>query len=213
MTDAMTESPASLPSPAKRQLIHTREITCQGFLREDGLWDIEGHITDVKTYPFENPWKGTLNPGDPVHNMTLRLTVDEELVIRDAVALMEDTPYGICTQAAPNFARLAGLKIGKGWRGKVREVLGGTQGCTHLVELLVPLATTAFQSIRPYQRHRLKQSLEAGDTDETGRRPFQIDTCYAWAGNRDVVRRYLPDYFTGDAPDWMDEEENRTAGD
>lgn len=208
----MTSSPtpvseSSEAQPVRRELIHTRDITCKGYLREDGLWDIEGYITDTKTYPFENPWKGMMEPGDPIHNMVLRLTVDEDLVVREAEATMMDTPYEICPQVAPNFARLVGLKIGKGWRKRVRELLGGIEGCTHLVELLVPLATTAFQSIRPYQRYRLKQSLEAGEDDPTVRRPFQIDTCHSWAAHRDVVRRCLPDYYTGDAPAWIDPEE------
>ena len=68
-----------------------------------------------------------------------------------------------------------------------------------MVELLSPLATTAFQTIIPYQRFLQRQSLKAGEEDTTTRRPGQIDTCYSWAGNREVVRRYLPDFYTGEA--------------
>ena len=35
-----------LSPPVGRQHLHTRRVTCQGFFREDGLWDIEGRITD-----------------------------------------------------------------------------------------------------------------------------------------------------------------------
>ncbi|MBT8434953.1 MAG: DUF2889 domain-containing protein, partial [Gammaproteobacteria bacterium] len=31
-----------LTKPVKRKLAHTRVVTCQGYRREDGLWDIEG---------------------------------------------------------------------------------------------------------------------------------------------------------------------------
>ena len=43
-----------LSQAAPRQHIHTREIVCRGYLRDDGLWDIEGSICDVKTYSFDN---------------------------------------------------------------------------------------------------------------------------------------------------------------
>ena len=33
-----------LSKPAPRKHIHTREIKCLGFEREDGLWDIEGRL-------------------------------------------------------------------------------------------------------------------------------------------------------------------------
>jgi hypothetical protein len=33
----------------KRRHLHTRTVTMQGFAREDGLWDIEGRMTDAKT--------------------------------------------------------------------------------------------------------------------------------------------------------------------
>ena len=40
-----------LSTSAPRQLMHNRAIECRGYQREDGLWDIEGHLVDTKTYP------------------------------------------------------------------------------------------------------------------------------------------------------------------
>ena len=40
-----------LSTPAPRQLMHNRAIECRGYQREDGRWDIEGHLVDTKTYP------------------------------------------------------------------------------------------------------------------------------------------------------------------
>lgn len=187
-----------LSSPAPREPIHTRKITCQGYLREDGLWDIEGHITDTKTYEWDNPFLGMLEPGTPIHQMWIRLTLDPALEVRAVETAMDHSPYPICPEVLPNFQRLIGLRIASGWRRRVREHLGGVEGCTHMVELLSPLATTAFQTIVPYQRRLKRMSLEEGETDGTTRRPRQIDTCYSWAGNREVVRRYIPDFYTGE---------------
>ena len=45
-----------------RKPIHTRSIECKSFFRPDGLWDIEGHLTDIKGYPFFNKFRGEVEP-------------------------------------------------------------------------------------------------------------------------------------------------------
>ncbi len=190
-----------LSPAAPREPVHTRTVQCRGYLRQDGLWDIEGHITDVKTYSMDNPWRGVIEAGVPIHEMWIRLTIDESLAVRAVEVSMEHTPYAICPEVGANFQRLVGLQIRAGWRRAVRDRLGGTEGCTHMVELLSPLATTAFQAILPHQRQRIRNELPAGQDDPTVRRAHQIDTCYAWSSKREVVRRYLPDHYTGDAGD------------
>ena len=62
--------PLSPPQP--REHMHTRDITCTGYRRADGLWDIEGHLTDTKTYAFTNDERGEVPPGVPVHEMRIR---------------------------------------------------------------------------------------------------------------------------------------------
>jgi len=46
--------PLSAPSP--RDPIHRRHITCEGFRRADGLVEIDGHITDIRPFPFHGYW-------------------------------------------------------------------------------------------------------------------------------------------------------------
>ena len=74
-----------LSPPVRRQHLHTRRVTCQGFFREDGLWDIEGRITDTKSYEHANEWRGALKPGELVHDMSIRLTLDHKFTIVDEV--------------------------------------------------------------------------------------------------------------------------------
>ncbi|MGH7035691.1 MAG: DUF2889 domain-containing protein, partial [Stellaceae bacterium] len=47
-----------LSAAAPREPIHTRQIECRGFRRADGLWDIEGHLIDTKSYAFQNEHRG-----------------------------------------------------------------------------------------------------------------------------------------------------------
>ena len=53
------------PPPAPRTHLHNRAIDCQGYLRDDGMWDIEARIVDTKTYVIENRWRGDLERSAP----------------------------------------------------------------------------------------------------------------------------------------------------
>jgi hypothetical protein len=180
-----------LSTPVGRKPMHTRTVTCRGYLRDDGLWDIEGHLVDTK--PFDIPSEdrgGTIPAGAPLHEMWIRLTVDTDLLVHDAEACTDHGPYGICGNITGNFKRLKGLTIKSGWTLKTRQLLGGTQGCTHLVELLGPVGTTAFQTIYAARVRR-----EAGKA--LTQRPGLIDSCHAYAADGPIVLRRWPQFHTG----------------
>ena len=184
-----------LSPPTGREPIHTRVVECRGFRRADGMWDIEGHLTDTKSYDFDSQFRGTVGAGTPVHQMWIRLTVDDGLIIRDVEAVTDHSPFPICGGITGNFARLKGLSIRPGFNAKVRELLGGVAGCTHLVEMLGPVATTAFQTIYPY-RERLRR--ERGETAPSPRRLNLIDSCHGWSAKQAVVKELYPELYTGD---------------
>ncbi len=184
-----------LSTSAAREQLHTRQVECRGFRREDGLFDIEGRITDTKSYSFENHDRGTVPAGEPVHDMWIRLTIDEEMTIEAVEAVTDYGPYRICPDVTPNFQRLVGLRIGPGFHKRALAAVGGVHGCTHIVDLLRPVATTAFQTMGPVRR---KRAETAGDT---GKPPPLLNTCYAFRSDSPVVERRWPDFFTGDAAD------------
>ncbi|MCB2002543.1 MAG: DUF2889 domain-containing protein [Rhodoferax sp.] len=68
-----------LPPPVEREHIHTRRVVSRGYLRADGLWDIEAGIEDTKTYFARNADGRERQPGEPIHHMQVRLTLDDTL--------------------------------------------------------------------------------------------------------------------------------------
>ena len=132
-----------LSEPVAREPLHTRVIEMCGYIRDDGLWDIEGRLTDIKSYGFDGDFRGWVEPETPVHDMWIRLTVDDDLVIRACEASTDHHPYAVCPAITPAFAALAGIRIGVGWMREVRQRVGGRKGCTHLVEMLAQLGTVA----------------------------------------------------------------------
>ena len=185
-----------LSSPKKRKLIHTREIRCMGYEREDGLWDIEGSITDTKTYSFDNLDRGQVNAGTPVHDMHVRLTIDTNLIVKEAEASTESAPFNICPVMNNKIKNLEGFKITSGWRQNVREAVGGIKGCTHINQLLTgPLAATAYQAIIPKQEPTKNKRKK--DLNEEKKRPLLINTCHAFDANGENVKRLWPNFYEG----------------
>lgn len=189
-----------LSAPAPRRAMHRRLIDCQCFLREDGLWEIEAHLVDTKPYTLVDWRRGALTPGMPVHDMTIRMTVTEAMEIRAIEAVADHAPFQPCFDVPAVFQRLVGEKIGPGWRDRVRRRIGRTEGCTHMLELLDPLATSAYQAMSAGRDPDGKGSMEAyrAAGEATGKRPFFIDGCHAWRADGPVVAEIFPE-FTGPA--------------
>jgi hypothetical protein len=174
-----------LDPAAPRQPLHRRSIEIQGYRREDGLFDIEGHLVDTKPYDFKLA-AGVRAAGEPVHGMWLRITVDRQLNIVDAAAAMDAMPYvEHCDRIVPAYKVLIGLAIRPGYHQRVKELLGGVRGCTHVTELAASLATAAFQTMAG-------QRVQDPDA-----KPFQLGRCHALAETSPAVGRYYPKWYKG----------------
>lgn len=184
-----------LSPPVSRENMHTRTISCQGYRRDDGLWDIEGCLRDSKSYPFENAHRGRLAPGDPVHEMWVRLTIDDEFVIQAVDVASDAGPFMECADITPNFQTLVGASVGPGWSRTIRSRVGGIGGCTHINELLGRLGTVAYQTIYPL---RMRAAKAAGKTRDPDKRPRLLNSCYAYRADGQVVREWYPKFYTGD---------------
>jgi|SRR5882672_11281432 len=176
-------------SAVERELRHSRRVRYEGYKRADGLWDIEAHLTDVKNHDF-NLKTGIRRAGLPVHEMWLRITIDRELNVLDAVASSDAVPYpGGCENAPPAYRQLAGLNLRKDFRKAVRERLGGVRGCTHITEMLAGMPTAAIQTF----------SGEMPEDRDDGKKPFQLDQCIALDTSGATVKKWYPKWFKGKA--------------
>lgn len=170
-----------------REELHHRDVDMRFYRRNDGLFEIEGRLVDTKTHAFRRLLaEEDAPPGHHLHDITVRLVPDAELLVHAADARMSATPFHICLGAANALQALVGLSIGAGWNKRVRELLGGVVSCTHIVELLGPMATTVLQGMLPLR------IVSSGDLENDAKRRFHVDSCYAFAAEREVVFRLLP---------------------
>jgi hypothetical protein len=114
------------------------------------------------------------------------------MVIHDVEAQTDAGPYPLCGAITPNFKRLIGLKIGAGWRQEIRARVGGIEGCTHMVELLGPLGTTAFQATG-----RAREAYNAGKPNL--KKPYQIGSCHMYSEDSPAVIERWPEWAPGGA--------------
>ena len=174
-----------LPDAARREPLHRRSIEIHGYKRDDGLYDVEGHLVDTKPFDFKLA-AGIRPQGTPIHEMWLRVTIDRNLVIVDVAAATDAAPYGgECATITPDYRKLVGVAIRPGYTQKLKDLFGRTRGCTHITELCGAIATAAFQTLAG-------QRVQPAD-----KKPFQLDKCHALDTTGAAVARYYPKWYTG----------------
>ena len=180
--------PLSTPSQPRKRL-HSRHVTYEGFQRDDGLFDIEGHIVDVKDQDV-TLLSGLRPAGEPVHDMWVRVTIDRSFEIRDIEAHTDRMPYpGACDRIGPAYRALIGANLVSGFRKRLHDAMGHVHGCTHLTEMLGYLPTAAVQTFAGLRKRE----------DEGTDKPFQLDRCHALETTTETVRRYYPKWYRGAA--------------
>jgi len=179
-----------LPDSGPREELHIRQIDMRGYRRPDGMFEIEGRVNDRKTYDLQLASGRRIGAGDFIHDMWVRLVIDDNLLVHDVLAVSDSIPMRVCGEAPPSQAERLGLRIAAGWTNAVKRRLGGVASCTHLMELLIPLGTAAFQSLSAVRNARPDQLDASG-------KPTKIGSCYAYHPAREGVLKRWPQHYTG----------------
>lgn len=173
------------PAAPTRQLKHRRQIDVQVYSRGDGLWEVDATLSDVKTRDTKMA-TGVRPAGQPIHDMLLRLVVNEQFDIVEAGSDTRWMPYeGACGKHGDAYGRLVGLNLMQNFRAAMRERVGGVLGCTHLTELAQVLPTAVVQAFAG-------EVIDTQGRADNAQRPFQIDRCHALRADGDTVRQYYP---------------------
>ena len=180
------------PAAPQRQLKHRRQIDVQVFACGNGLWEVDAVLTDVKTR-VAHMAEGPRAPGTPIHDMLLRLVVNEQLDVVAAGSESRWVPYaGVCDEHGDVYTRLVGLNLLQDFRKQLRQRVGGVLGCTHITELAQVLPTAVVQAF-------------AGEVIDTrgmaagAAKPFQIDHCHALRSSGEAVRLHYPRWYRAPA--------------
>lgn len=177
----------TLSAPVARHKNHQRTITLDGYVREDGLFDIEAELIDTKAYSFPSRAHGEIKKGEALHHMHVRVTVCENFEVKAAEAVTYAGPYHECPQGAKAIENLVGKTIQPGWKKIVQRAMGGQQGCTHITELMGPVATIAFQTIYAEKAKRLREADTQANSETAPQMSGLLNSCYALSEGRQAA--------------------------
>ena len=183
----------ALPPASPRKLSHARTVTYRGYDREDGLWDIEAELTDVKPYTLQMSNARPFPANEPIHQLSIRLTIDDQMQIQAVATAMDSIPHAECSQVQADMQSLVGCRLGRGWRKAIEARIGGTAGCTHLREMLFNMATAAFQTLPSGLWHR--RTLRGEPHPPITQPPFHVGHCKTWAFDAPATARIYPMFY------------------
>lgn len=162
---------------SKGPKIHSRKIEVSTYNYDEQRIIVEGTLQDDR-YHESYSVTGEKFPKGVIHHMAIRLLVNcSNLLIEDVDVQMTSIPREFCRETIDCLAPIRGLTISKGFTLKIKNIAGGTKGCTHLVELLQTMAPAVIQG---YAAH---QSQEPSPFDSKRAKlmlHFLTNTCYAW---------------------------------
>lgn len=84
---------------------------------------------------------------DPVHEIRviIEYSIPEEKIAQARAEFIR-YPWDLCEEAQKVISRLEGLKVGTGMRRQVRQMVGGEEGCYHLLDLVMEAAAALVQA-------------------------------------------------------------------
>jgi DUF2889 family protein len=180
-----------LPVKEDREHIHTRTIAINAYRLKDGMMDVEGRITDVK--PFDHQMMDSFRKkGEPVHDLSIRITLDDDLKVVAAVASMDQGAHDLCPRAEPNFKNIVGLQIGPGWNKKVKAAMSPGLGCTHIIEMLAQMASGAMQA---NWSRRAGEKHDMPDPKDREMSFGMINSCYPYRENSPWIKENFPRHY------------------
>jgi hypothetical protein len=156
---------------------------------------------------------GTLD--DNVHSLDARLTVSYPgFIILDAKGEITRMPYdGICTGAINVVSKFVGERIGRGFKRRAGEIVGGAESCNHLHTLINDMAACAFQmnyvaaSSAPFAKEFMKRTADNAGLRRLmvlDRMPQLRNSCYVFSEANDSLFQTLEKTKPGGSADEPD---------
>jgi hypothetical protein len=169
--------------------IHKRNISVDTFETGDGTIMVEGKLRDDRLLPSFVYSSGKFMEPGAIHDIVVKLTVSlPRLLIEKAEADMRHVPSNICREVVTSVERLVGLEIKHGFTQIVIDSMGGIQGCIHMNNLILAMASAAVQGQWAYySRKRGDSAMKLPESDPS----LVVNSCWLWREDGDNVRKML----------------------
>ena len=139
---------------------HTRTVEVSTYEYDDGRLAVEGCLTDHRFQKYHLEIGEWRQPGI-MHQMKVHWLVNKKsLVIEDLRAEMPVIPDERCAEAMQFVDSIKGLRVTGGFTSKVKELIGGSRGGAHILELMIEMSFSAVQGVLAYKQQGARSSLE-----------------------------------------------------
>jgi len=156
----------------RKEPVQSRAIDIQIYDLGDHQVQVEGQLRDQRMVPP----RGSKEHPALIHHLIARLWVrGPDLTITAAEAEMKRVPRDPCPEILPGLQKLVGLGIITGYTQKVKNLIGGAKGCSHLTNLFLTMGPAAVQGyMAAYGRKPGARSLSNPAILRV------IDSCHVW---------------------------------
>lgn len=172
---------------ANSKKVFTRNISVSCF--EDGEESVivEGEIKDDRLCRYYLV-TGERRPPGILHHMRVTMRVSSDsLIISDINIAMIQYPREECADSNHNIHKLNGLSISKGFTSTVKKIIGGTNGCAHVVSCLLAMAPAAVQG---YWANKAQRPLSKEFSKYGTMNHYLKDTCYVWRSDSPIFKKF-----------------------
>jgi Protein of unknown function (DUF2889) len=178
---------STLKDLIKEAPIHERKLTIRTYPLENDRVIVEGWLRDERLVSgFHRD--GRPRPPGVVHLMGVRLLLGEHpLTIIEAEAEMSTTPHELCPTVADSVKKIIGLTITSGFSDLVRQRLGGTEGCSHLMHLVLAMGPAALHG---YWAHLSREPQPVPRSfEEIPGLPYLLNSCQLWKEDGPLIQQ------------------------
>ncbi len=130
---------------------------------------------------------------DEVHDVHVEVELlHPSLEIVAARSEVRNGPFTrVCDMTHPNVERLIGMHVQRGFTGEARKIVGGSDGCHRVSELLVEVAQAAYQLhfVRLFQNTPLDERTREDNPAQRhafvlANVPGMRNTCFSYSDSR-----------------------------
>ncbi len=152
---------------------------------------VEGRLVDNRLNEYYLV-TGEKRPPGEIHHMAVRLLIETKgFIIEDVEVDLMHVPREECREMRNSLEGIRGERIMKGFSARMRALVGGTGGCTHLLTLLLAMAPAALQGI--FSSRARKPVDVSSLLSDPSRTEFFVgtllDTCYVWRGDGPAMKK------------------------
>jgi hypothetical protein len=161
-----------------KERLHSRKITVDTFEIGDKTILVEGSLRDERFFASKlHTPKGMVDPRI-IHGMIVRMTLSlPSLKIISIEAEMPVIPFPECSEIKDALQKLKDMEIKHGFSDEVQRRFGKTQGCLHMMNLVLAMGSAAVQGMWSYfARIRPVEQVRTTAVHDS----IVLDSCWVW---------------------------------